>query len=57
MAWRGLHISRPAHLSLQAHQLVVAQDGGVNLSFPLEDVVLLVSLLRIERRNGKFRSW
>ena len=42
MAWRGLHISRPARLSLKAQRLVVEQDEAEPVSFPLEDVAWVV---------------
>jgi len=42
MAWRGLHISRPARLSLKSRRLVVEQDEDEPLSFPLEDVAWVV---------------
>lgn len=41
MAWRGLHLSRPARLSLQHRRILVAQDEG-EVSFPLEDVAWVV---------------
>ncbi|MFT3810518.1 MAG: type II CRISPR-associated endonuclease Cas1 [Micropepsaceae bacterium] len=41
MAWRGLHISKPARLNLADGQIVVAQhDGEVRL--PLEDIAWIV---------------
>src|SRR3546814_11347600 len=42
MAWRGLHISRPARLSLKARRLLVEQDEEEPVSFPLEDVAWVV---------------
>jgi len=42
MAWRGLHISRPARLSLKSRRLVVEQDEEETVSFPLEDVAWVV---------------
>ena len=42
MAWRGLHISRPARLSLKARRLVVEQEDDEPVSFPLEDVAWVV---------------
>lgn len=41
MAWRGLHISRPARLNLRDGQIVVAQDDG-DVALPLEDVAWIV---------------
>lgn len=41
MAWKGVHISRPARLSWKDAQLVVAQDEG-NVTLPLEDVAWIV---------------
>ena len=37
MAWKGVHISRPARLSIKDTQLVIAQDEG-DVTMPLEDV-------------------
>lgn len=42
MAWRGLHISQPARLSLHAHRLLVEQGDEEAVSFPLEDVAWVV---------------
>ena len=42
MAWRGLHISQPARLSLHNRRLVVAREDQDELSFPLEDVAWVV---------------
>lgn len=41
MAWKGVHISRPARLSLKDAQLVVAQDEG-DVAMPIEDVAWIV---------------
>lgn len=41
MAWRGLHLTRPARLSLADGQIVVAQDDG-DVRLPLEDVAWIV---------------
>ena len=41
MAWKGVHISRPARLNLKDGQLVVAQDDG-EARVPLEDVAFIV---------------
>jgi CRISPR-associated protein Cas1 len=41
MAWKGVHISRPARLSWKDAQLVVAQDEG-QVTMPLEDVAWIV---------------
>ena len=41
MAWKGVHISRPARLNLGNGQLVVAQDDG-EVRLPLEDVAFIV---------------
>ena len=41
MAWKGVHLSRPARLSHAEGQLVVAQDDGT-ARLPLEDVAWVV---------------
>lgn len=41
MAWKGVHLSRPARLSLADGQLVVDQDDGV-VRLPIEDVAWVV---------------
>lgn len=41
MAWRGLHLSRPARLSTADGQLVAAQDDG-EVRLPLEDIAYVV---------------
>lgn len=41
MAWKGVHISRPARLSIRDMQLVVAQDEG-DVTMPVEDVAWIV---------------
>lgn len=41
MAWKGVHISRPARLNLKDGQLVVAQDDG-EVRLPLEDIAYIV---------------
>lgn len=41
MAWRGLHISRPATLTLKQRRVEIAQDEGT-LAFPLEDISWIV---------------
>lgn len=41
MAWRGVHISRPARLKLRDRQLVVAQDDG-EVSLAIEDIAWLI---------------
>jgi CRISP-associated protein Cas1 len=41
MAWKGVHISRPARLSFKDTQLAVAQDEG-DVTMPLEDVAWIV---------------
>lgn len=41
MAWRGLHISRPATLTLKQHRVEIAQDEGT-LAFALEDIAWIV---------------
>lgn len=41
MAWRGLHISRPAGLRLKNRRLEVDRDDGT-LQFPLEDIAWVV---------------
>lgn len=43
MAWRGLHISRPARLTHRNTQIVVEQDGdGRPLTFAVEDVAWVI---------------
>ena len=41
MAWRGVHLTRPARLSLADGQMVVRQDEG-EVRLPLEDVAWVV---------------
>jgi CRISP-associated protein Cas1 len=41
MAWKGVHISRPARLNLKDGQLCVAQDDG-DVTLPLEDIAYVV---------------
>ena len=41
MAWRGVHLTRPAQLSLADGQIVVAQDSG-EVRLALEDVAWVV---------------
>lgn len=41
MAWKGLHLSRPARLNTADGQIVVAQDDG-EARVPLEDVAFIV---------------
>lgn len=41
MAWRGLHLSRPARLSLGDRQMVVAQEDG-EVRLPIEDMAYVV---------------
>ena len=41
MAWRGLHLSQPARLSLADQQCVIAQDQG-ETRLPLEDIAWIV---------------
>lgn len=41
MAWRGLHLSKPARLSLSDTQIVIAQDDG-EVRLALEDVAWIV---------------
>jgi CRISPR-associated protein Cas1 len=41
MAWKGVHISRPARLSYRDRQLIVSQDGG-EVVMPVEDVAWIV---------------
>ena len=41
MAWKGVHISRPARLSLKDEQAVIAQDDG-EVRLPLEDIAFIV---------------
>lgn len=42
MAWRGLHISNPARLTLKARQLRVERDEADTVSLPLEDIAWIV---------------
>lgn len=41
MAWKGVHLSQPARLSLADGQMVVDQEGGV-VRLPIEDVAWVV---------------
>ena len=41
MAWRGVHITRPARLTLLDRQLIVKQDDG-EVSLALEDIAWLI---------------
>lgn len=41
MAWRGLHISRPARLTGRNRQIVVSQDDG-EVRFPIEDIAWII---------------
>lgn len=41
MAWRGVHITQPARLSLADGQIIVARDDG-DVRLPIEDVAWLV---------------
>lgn len=41
MAWRGVHLTRPARLSLADGQMVVGQDDG-EVRLPLEDIAWVV---------------
>lgn len=41
MAWKGLHLSRPARLGLADGQMVVDQEDGV-VRLPLEDIAYVV---------------
>ncbi|WP_036283954.1 type II CRISPR-associated endonuclease Cas1 [Methylocystis sp. ATCC 49242] len=41
MAWKGLHLSRPARLAIADNQIVVAQDDG-EVRVALEDVAYVV---------------
>lgn len=41
MAWRGVHISKPARLKHRDRQLVVDQDEG-SVSLPVEDIAWLI---------------
>jgi CRISPR-associated protein Cas1 len=41
MAWKGLHLSRPARLNTKDGQIVVAQDDG-EARVPLEDVAYVI---------------
>lgn len=42
MAWRGLHISEPARLSLKDRRMVVAQGDDEPVTLPLEDIAWVV---------------
>ncbi len=41
MAWRGLHLSRPARLALADRQIVVVQDAD-EIRLPLEDLAWII---------------
>ena len=41
MAWKGVHISRPARLNLKDGQIVIAQDND-EVRLPLEDIAWIV---------------
>ena len=41
MAWKGLHLSRPARLNTADGQVVVGQDDG-EVRLPLEDIAYMV---------------
>src|SRR5579862_129829 len=41
MAWRGLHLSRPARLNTADGQIVVVQDDG-EVRLPLEDLAYVI---------------
>lgn len=41
MAWKGVHLSRPARLNTADNQIVVTQDDG-EVRLPLEDVAYIV---------------
>lgn len=41
MAWKGLHLTKPARLKLKDRQIVIEQDEG-DVSFPLEDVAWII---------------
>jgi CRISPR-associated protein Cas1 len=41
MAWKGVHVSKPARLSYKDRQLVAAQDEGM-VTMPLEDVAWII---------------
>jgi CRISP-associated protein Cas1 len=41
MAWKGVHVSKPARLSWKDQQLCVAQDDG-DVTMPLEDVAWII---------------
>ena len=41
MAWRGVHVTEPARLSLKERRLVVAQEEG-EVALPLEDLAWVV---------------
>lgn len=66
MAWKGVHLSRPARLSHAEGQLVVAQDDGT-ARLPLEDVAWIVldtpqatvtsALLSACMEAGIVRNW
>ena len=42
MAWKGVHLTRPARLSLARAQLLVEQDDG-ETTIPLEDIAWIVA--------------
>lgn len=43
MAWRGLHISKPAWLTHRSRQIVVdLENDGETLTFPVEDIAWII---------------
>jgi CRISPR-associated protein Cas1 len=42
VAWKGLHLSKPARLALKSSQISIRIDGEEEVSLPLEDVAWIV---------------
>lgn len=42
MAWRGVHLTRPATLSLRSRQLLIVQDEG-DITIPIEDIAWIIA--------------
>ncbi|MCT4533779.1 type II CRISPR-associated endonuclease Cas1 [Halodesulfovibrio sp.] len=42
MSWRGLHISKPAKLSLKHSQLKLCQENGNEITFAMEDMAYII---------------
>lgn len=42
MAWRGMHISQAARLSLRKSRILLEPEQGESFSFPLEDIAYII---------------